>query len=169
MRRCITAVMGYRACRKSAPRKPDLCTSAVQTLVHPCLLKPEQLKLFWVIMSISSREKSVSETSKVPFLSDIDPDPQRWKGCLNPTDINRSQIPRYPWVSYQQTDLFPCPTLLCLHLSEQGVCTSLSECCLEARKQSPVKRGDLATPALIFREFSESRHHSMGVKGFLLE
>ena len=60
MGRCVTAVMGYRACRKPAPRKPDLCSSAVQTPAHPYLLKPEQLKFFWVIMSVSSREKNVS-------------------------------------------------------------------------------------------------------------
>lgn len=60
MGRYITAVMGYRACKMPAPRKPDLCSSAVQAPAHPYLLKPEQLKFFWVIMSLRSREKNVS-------------------------------------------------------------------------------------------------------------
>lgn len=60
MGRCVTAAMGNRACRKPAPRKPDLCSSAVQTLAHPCLLKAEQLKFLWVTTSDSSGEKNVS-------------------------------------------------------------------------------------------------------------
>lgn len=50
--RCVTAVMGYRAHRVPAPRKPDLGGFAAQTPAHPCLLKPEQLMFFWVIMSV---------------------------------------------------------------------------------------------------------------------
>lgn len=57
MGRCVTAVMGYRACRMPALRKPDLCSSALQTLAQPYLLKPEQFKFFWVIMSVTSGKK----------------------------------------------------------------------------------------------------------------
>lgn len=77
----------------------------------------------------------------VPFLRHIDPDPQRCRGCLNPTDINRTQLPRYLWVSYCQP-FISLPHLLGLLLSEWGICSNLSECCLEVRKWSPVESGD---------------------------
>lgn len=57
---CMTAGMRYRACRKPVPQKTGLCSSAVQTPAYPSLLKPEQLKFFWVIMSFGSREKYAS-------------------------------------------------------------------------------------------------------------
>lgn len=53
-------------------------------------------------------------------------------------------------------------------LFEKGICVSSPcECCLGRRKSSSVEREGLASPALVFREFSESPH--CGGRGIFIE